>query len=31
MMTVLMTGLTTVADAGISSLQAKDEKDNNGE
>jgi DNA mismatch repair protein MutH len=31
MMTGLMTGLATVADAGISSLQAKDEKDNNGE
>jgi filamentous hemagglutinin family protein len=31
MMTGLMTGLMTVADAGISGLQAKDEEDNNGE
>ncbi|MBA6342412.1 hypothetical protein H4J59_15565, partial [Colwellia sp. MB02u-10] len=31
MMTGLMTDLMTVADAGISGLQAKDEEDNNGE
>ena len=31
MMTSLMTGLMTVADAGISGLQAKDEEDNNDE